>query len=109
MRKVWLAAVVGLALAFVGPASAQFPTGTTAAPSFFTGVNPRQITYTTIDTSKAFKQMNSQIIRPPTQQSAFSLSSIFHAIPMPSWPPRLGFSNPPPPKNPFPQTIIRTN
>jgi hypothetical protein len=96
MRKglAALALALGLGLGLAAPATAQQP-----ATSFWTGANPRNITFTPIDTSHWAKQYNiPQTLRRPTQQKAFNLSNIFHPFTLPSWPPKIGQSNYPQPK-----------
>jgi hypothetical protein len=83
MRKGLAAAVVCLGLAMPGYAQQG------AASSFFTGVNPLQLTNKTIDLSHTRQAPNlSNAFHPVTQPKAFSLANIFHPFTMPSWPPR---------------------
>lgn len=56
--------------------------------TFFTGVNPRNITMTPIDTSKATRAFDfSKSFRTPTQTKTFNLSNVFPKIHLPTWPP----------------------
>jgi len=95
MRTGWIALGLMVGLGLAAPALAQQNLGSAQVQSMFTGVNPRNITFTPIDTSKAFKQLNSQVIRFPSSQPPFSLSNLFRSMPILSWPPRLGVSSPP--------------
>jgi hypothetical protein len=99
MRTGLATLALGLALGLAAPARAQQTVDTQQATSFFTGVNPRNINFTPIDTSSFYRQYSSQIIRVPQPQSAFSLSNVFRQMPTLSWPPRLGSSQTPNPKN----------
>ncbi len=112
------AALVALALTI--PATAQ--TGQTMSSSqffqSFNGVNPRNVNFTTIDTSKAMKTTNvNSAFRTPAQQKPFSLTNVLPKVSMPTWPPKIASppailsqkNNPFQPnpiygKNPFDQT-----
>jgi hypothetical protein len=98
MRTGLAALVLGMVLGWTAPARAQTLSSGQDASSFFTGVDPRNIVRTPIDTSSFYRQFSSQIIRTPQQPSAFNLSNLFHRLPMLSWPPRLGTSTPPNPQ-----------
>jgi hypothetical protein len=88
MRTGLAALALCLCLGWAAPAGAQQP-----ANSFWTGADPRQITFTPIDTSTFYKTHNfSNVIRTPSQQSAFNISNIFHSFSLPSWPPKIGSS-----------------
>jgi hypothetical protein len=120
MRAGWTVVALGLGLGFAPVATAQQNVGSQEAAGFFTGVNPRNITFTPVDTSKVVKQYNSlvrqpsqpsafnisrifhpfstsQAIRKPSQLSAFNVMNIFHPFTMPRWPPLIGSSTPPSP------------
>jgi hypothetical protein len=81
MRKCLLAGVVCLGLAV--PARAQ------QATSFFTGVNPKQLTNKTVDLSHAGTGLNpAGALHPLTQPKPFSLANIFQPFSLPTFPPR---------------------
>jgi len=83
--------LVPLCLGFglAGPLAAQ----QSAAPSFFTGVDPHTITFKQVDTTKFGSQFNSATaMRTPTQPKASTLTNFFHSLSLPSWPPKLGSS-----------------
>jgi hypothetical protein len=101
------------------PASAQ----TMSSSQFFqgfNGVNPRNVTFSAIDTTKAMQTMNvNSAFRPSAQQKPFNLTNILPKVSMPSWPPKVATptilpqkSNPFQPnpiygKNPFDQTPVK--
>jgi hypothetical protein len=62
----------------------------TAASSFFTGANPREIKNTPIDVSKVTKAYNmNNVFRTPTPQKPISFSNLMPHFSMPSWPPKV--------------------
>jgi hypothetical protein len=76
-----LATILGNAV----PARAQ-----QSASSFFTGANPRNITFKPIDVGQASKAFNmSNMFPSPVKQKSFSFSSFMPSLSMPSWPPRI--------------------
>jgi hypothetical protein len=103
MRKGLAAMALCLCLGWAAPAGAQQP-----ATSFWTGADPRHINFTPVDTSQFYKKYNlTQVVRTPTQQKAFDLSNIFPKITMPSWPPKIGSSQyPPPGTKPFRRPLL---
>jgi hypothetical protein len=62
--------------------------GQSSAGTFFTGVNPRNITNVPIDTSQALKAMPiNNAFRTPSQTKPFSLGNLFPKVHLSSWPP----------------------
>src|SRR5262245_9852529 len=98
MRTGLAAAALGICLGLTSPAPAQ-----QQATSFWTGVNPRDLKFQTIDTRKAYRRFDSsRALRPPQQQRTFNLGNLFHSFTLPGWPPRRGVSKlPDPKKSPF--------
>lgn len=67
------------------PAQAQQQSST-----FFTGVNPRDIKFKTIDVSNANRATNtSNMMRPVRQPQTFTLSNMFRSMTLGSWPPKV--------------------
>lgn len=92
MRKAsWIGTVIASA-ALVLPALAQQP-DPEKAKSFFTGVNPRNITMVKVDPAKAMRGSSvSQALKPPASTRSggvFSLGSYFPRVTIASWPPTM--------------------
>jgi hypothetical protein len=80
--RLTLVAVLGLAL----PAGAQQP----GASSFFTGANPRNITFTPIDVSGASRTYNmNNVFHTPSPAKSISLTNFLSKFSIPSWPPKV--------------------
>ena len=79
-----------------------------SATSFFTGVNPHDMTFSKVDTSRALRPPSvNGAFHPPTQQRAFPLGNVFPKISLGSWPPRLPNVSFLQGKNPFQPNPLR--
>jgi hypothetical protein len=79
-------------MALVLPGLAQQPAGQPDANSFFTGVNPRNIKTTKVDTTRAMRGSSISRAMQPTSQRAMtprSTSSFFRGVTLGTWPPKL--------------------
>jgi hypothetical protein len=113
VRKAWWVGAVIASAALVLPALAQQP-DPEKAKSFFTGVNPRNITQPKIDPVKAMRGSSvSQALKPPTSARSggvFSLGSYFPRVTVASWPPQLpSFSKTKTSTMPQPTTVPRSS
>jgi hypothetical protein len=86
MNRTFLASAVALlAMVLLTPAQAQ-----QQSASFFTGANPRDIKFKTIDVTTANRSPNmSNMMRPVRQPQTFTLSNMFRNLTLGSWPPKV--------------------
>jgi hypothetical protein len=93
VRKMWWLGTLFAAAALVLPALAQQPAGQPNANSFFTGADPRKLTLSKVDTTKAMKTSSiGKAMQSTTAQrlpSVFSAKSVFPRVTLGSWPPKL--------------------
>jgi hypothetical protein len=87
VRRIIILIGAALPLALTAPAAAQQSQGAVFM-SNFSGVNPRNINFVPLDTTKAMKNLNvNSAFRTPQQSQSLSLSSLFPKFQLGSWPP----------------------